>query len=586
MHIERGEDMDYLNLINQYLTAFKKISYKDTKSVYKISNNLYDAMYQQYDLYTDASKQYVLCKRINDIVLPKIDKTIMNAQDLRLGESLLVIRKRFFALSARRILRNFAFYMEQYKTKKFWDKTADTMESLFYYLDVFSVSNVLELLRGSMPPSFGKSYIANLYVAQCIGNNPNAQILRITYSDDLCISTTRQTADIIDSQAFREIYPRYEKYKGDKIFKVHTSYQLCIIDNEDQYNLNSVTREGQSTGKRATLLIIDDLLKDDKESYNKDLHKTLLNRYDSTWTSRADGDDQKILLLGTMWADTDLLNVVYDRALIESDIIKDKKHKYTEVSKNGDSVFIGIPALDENDKSTCPMRFSTDKLLRKRKTMDRFLWMCVYQQDPIAPEGLEFDYGSLNTYKKLPKKQPISVYASLDPARKGKNFVAMPIFCQYEEDGKYYLVDFLYQKKSMSELYTSIVQRIVQHKVNKIVVENNTDTSLAYVLKTKLHEIGYFNCEFIEKYSYENKEKRISNHQGNIRANVLFPEKGTIVPTSEFGKAMESITSFSFNYPNKFDDAIDSVCLFVQEFISESYKFAKVTSFNRNRLGF
>lgn len=574
---------NYVELVNEYLKAFKNISYKDTKTMFRVSNNLYDSMYQQYDVYEDASKQYVLCKRINDLVLPKLDKAIINATDMKIADSLLSLRKRFFALSSRRILRNFAFYIEQYKSNKVWEKTADTMESLFYYLDIFSVSNVLNLVRGSMMPSTGKSYIGNMYVAQALGNDPNIKILRITYSDDLCISTTRQTAAIIKSKAFKEIFPRYENQK--EILKVENSYQLCLIDNEDEYNLNSVTRDGQSTGKRADVLIIDDLLKDDSESYNKDLHKRMVNRYDSTWTSRASGDGLKVLLLGTMWADTDLLNVVYDRARLESDIKVDKNHKFTEITSKGDSVFIGIPALDEKDESTCPKRYTTETLRRKRKSMDRFLWMCVYQQNPIAPEGLEFDYGVIKTYKKLPKLKVESVYASLDPARKGKNYVSMPILYQYEGHEKYYLVDFLYKKKSMNELYDKIVSMIIKHKVQKMVLENNTDTSLKYVLETKLHTHGYFNCKFIEKYSTENKEKRISNHQGDIRNYIVFPEKGLHSPNSDMGMAMESITSFSFNYPNKFDDGIDSICLFVQEFISDKYQFQKVGTFNRRRYG-
>ena len=90
-----------------------------------------------------------------------------------------------------------------------------------------------------------------------------------------------------------------------------------MADSEDEYNLFAVTREGQSTGKRAHILMIDDLLKDDSESYNKTLHKKMVDRYESTWSSRADGDNLKVMLLGTMWADTDLLNVMYDRALEE-----------------------------------------------------------------------------------------------------------------------------------------------------------------------------------------------------------------------------------------------------------------------------
>ncbi|WP_303395137.1 hypothetical protein, partial [Amedibacillus dolichus] len=50
------------------------------------------------------------------------------------------------------------------------------------------------------------------------------------------------------------------------------------------------------------------------ECNNVQLHNQLTQRYYSDWSSRADDDKQKTMLLGTMWADTDLLNVLYDVA--------------------------------------------------------------------------------------------------------------------------------------------------------------------------------------------------------------------------------------------------------------------------------
>lgn len=580
---------DCSKLINEYLRLFNTSNYNDIKNIYYIADSLYDSMilhYEYCEKTRNIKQQYRICQIIDTDILPKLDNAVYITKSTRLATQIVELRKLFFALSARRILKNFAFYIEQYKTKKVWDKTYETMEALFYYMDIFSVSPKLNLIRGSMMPSMGKSYIANLFVAQTLGNDSNSQILRITYSKDLCISTTRQTASIINSQAFREIFPRYKEYPGDRIFKSQTSQMICMCDCEDEYNLNSVTREGQGTGKRAQILIIDDLLKDDSESYDKELHKKLVNRYDSTWTSRAEDDSLKVMLLGTMWADTDLLNIVYDRANEDEILVPDPNYKWTEVARSGNSVFIGIPALDENNESTCPKRYSTKTLRKRKKQMDRFLWMCVYQQNPIAPEGLEFDWNVLPQYDSIPNWEVECRYASLDPARKGKNYVSMPIFYKYYSSEKHYLIDFLYKKKSMKELYVLIVDKIIEHRLNKLVLENNTDVSLKEVLETKLRERGYYGCIIIEKYSTINKEKRINDNQGDIRGMIVYPKKGMYPSNSDMGKAMESMTSYSFNYPNKFDDAIDSIALYVMEFIVQTYRFAKLRPFDRRKLGF
>ena len=134
----------------------------------------------------------------------------------------------------------------------------------------------------------------------------------------------------------------------------------------------------------------------------------------------------------------------------------------------------------------------------------------------------------------------------------------------------------------MKELYDDIVEKIIYHRVKYFLIENNTDTSLAYVIDEKLHERGYYGCVIKEKYSNENKEKRIKDNQGYVRGNITYPAKGLYPSNSDMGKAMEGITSYSFNYPNKFDDGIDSIVLFTMEFIDkDKNSFNEIGSFKR-----
>ena len=119
----------------------------------------------------------------------------------------------------------------------------DTMECVFSYADEFAISDNMNIMRTSCMPGLGKSYFGNLFVANAHGNDPNLQILRITYSDDLVKITTRQTKAIIKSKAFAEIFPRYQNVKN--IFKQEDKYSYCLCDCEDEYNLFGFTRDGQ-----------------------------------------------------------------------------------------------------------------------------------------------------------------------------------------------------------------------------------------------------------------------------------------------------------------------------------------------------
>ena len=71
--------------------------------------------------------------------MPKLREAILKTKSESLANDLHALHKLYFALSSRRILKNFALYIEQYKNKKVWDKTMETVETMFYYADIFAV---------------------------------------------------------------------------------------------------------------------------------------------------------------------------------------------------------------------------------------------------------------------------------------------------------------------------------------------------------------------------------------------------------------------------------------------------------------
>lgn len=556
------------------------------KEYLEVGNALFLLLDKRY-FKVEGKERLHIAKVIDEKILPAIEERLRNTHHSYQARvySLYI---EFYKISCRALLRNFAFYVESFKRKKVFALIDEAFRSVFHYASEFVFDDDLELFRLSCSAGMGKSYVSNLVVAMLFGNNPNLHVLRITYSDDLVKITTNQTEEIIMSEAFSDIFPRYKGIEGEKRFKKKDQYSFVLVDCEDASAFHAVTREGQATGKRADYVIIDDLLKGETESNNVSLHKQLVNRYDSDWTSRADGDKLKIFLIGTMWANTDLLNVVYERALEFEDIVPCIRFPYTEISADRKHVFIGIPALDKNDKSTCPKKFSTAFLLRKRAIMDEYLWSAMYQQKPIAPSGLEFAYDNLQVYEKKIDTKGSNKFkylrkASLDPARKGKNYVSMPIF--YEKNDLHYVVDWLFQRKDMQELYIPICSKIIDHRVQVLVLENNTDTSLKVVLEEILHARGYFDCEIIEIYSTQNKEAKIRDNRSTVINNIVFPAKGLFAKKSDVAIAIEELTNYSFDYPNKSDDAIDSVVLYAMQFITTRSQFASIRAFqDRKRM--
>ena len=162
----------------------------------------------------------------------------------------------------------------------------------------------------------------------------------------------------------------------------------------------------------------------------------------------------------------------------------------------------------------------------------------------------------------------------------------MPIF---KSDGQnhYYLVDCIFKKKAMTDLYEEIIAKIEEHQITWLVVENNTDTSLKTLLDKMLEEKGILYCNITEKYQgNRRKELRIKDTQGIIRKMIYFKPKNKYKPNSDYGRLMKNLTTYSFDFPNRNDDAPDSLALFASEIILERGKPSKPIPVNRMSLGF
>ena len=175
-------------------------------------------------------------------------------------------------------------------------------------------------------------------------------------------------------------------------------------------------------------------------------------------------------------------------------------------------------------------------------------------------------------------------YAVLDPARKGKDNVSMPI-CVHGDDDYYYMTDCLFKQKPMTDLYDEIIDKIIENNVIELVVENNIDVSLKTLLNEKLLARGYNLCTIKEKYNAPKKEQRIKDARGIVRSRIKFINKTNYLPNSDYGRFMKNLNEYSFDYPAKHDDAPDSISMFSTEIITGKGMLQRVQPINRREYG-
>lgn len=574
---------EHEKIINDYFTIIdtKKVSEKDVYTFFTDIIALYE------DWFKLKGQDLVSVSHCKKKLIPEIEKKIKKSSN----EYLHLFYKQYmstYAFCGRRDLECFIDYMESERPFRVLDSRRDVLMPLIDSLNRLTFDNDLKMVVASYPPSLGKSFCLNYYSAFLFGLSINNSILRMSYSDELVNGFSRSIKDLITNPLFCDIFTDYGIFNG-KPFAKDKENEWQIKGADVMTNHYARPRGGQITGVRANkAIILDDMTKGAEEATNSQVHKDLYIKWTTEILNRDDRDKTKFAIAGTMWSPEDLLNKIREDEEKYCDLKPSKKYKYTWETDT--AIFIRVPALDENDESTCPSVKTTEYYRRLRDKVDPYFFACVYQQEPIAPTGLEFNYDEINTFDNMPRSannEPLYTnycMGALDPARKGKDFVSMPIFAMSSD--QYYMVDVLYQQKPMTDLYDEIVNRIIENKVIKLVVENNIDVSLKTLLDNKLKSKCYYNCTIIEKYSVVNKEQRIKDTRGIIRKQMYFKSKNITNKNTEYGRFMDDFTNYSFDFANKHDDAPDSLALFTTQIILGNAITPTASAVDRRLLGF
>ena len=481
-------------------------------------------------------------------------------------------------------LEHFIIYYEWYEEEKLLEDRYEILEGYCYYLNKMCFDRTFEGIIANLPSGYGKSRMVRFYEAFRLGIESSGTFLALCSNDDLIKGQSRSVIDLIKNERYGNVFTHMKYSKEDRdYFLKETDGEWKLRHCKMIASYYASSTRTNVVGVRASLSIdIDDLYADPKEAQNEALNKEYYNKFITVWRKRyLQNKTPQVVVTGTMWSSTDFLTKLINLWEKESEFIPDPKHKYCRISKDGKRVIIQVPALDyETDESTCPKIKSTEELRKERESMDRYLWETNFQQRPTSPEGMVFDYNKLKTYDNLPSDLSEVSYAVIDPNRKGKDYLSMPIF-RKNSVGEYYLTDILFEQTSTKYLIDSICDKVIQNKIVFLAVESNTDSSLAETIRLKLIEKGYNACVIAEFYSTEVKEIRINSMKDLIKDKINFPSKNKYGVNSNMGKAMQQLTIYSFDFPNKHDDMPDSLAMFAKQIILEEATPQKAVAIRR-----
>lgn len=431
------------------------------------------------------------------------------------------------------------------------------------------------------------SYSDIVMISFILGVNIDDDIIKMFGNKTNITPCMNSLVDYMTSRRYAKVFPYYEQFSCSEELMFETmkksSGQLKIKGSKKPVNVLVASKETAITGARAKFLFIDDITQRE-DAGNMREHEKDITRFNDIWKKRNYYLDKfRITASGTSYSVNDILS--YLRGVFGAGRENNKiTHKYVEVAEcdelkeGGESVFVKIPKLDyDTDEATHPVKSPT-KQARLDRDKDPVTFAAMDQQNPLPPEGTPFAYNKLDTYDVIPHEDSDTCWACIDPARTGKNYVTMLIFKKVPIGNlyKHYLVDCVYEMRPMDDMYPFFIEKIINHRITKLHIERNTDTSLKRTILMMLQAKGVSFCEISEVYSTKKKEDKIYDMEAAILNNVKFPVQGMYSPNSQMGTAMRHITSYSYKVKVDYDDAPDCLAMYCEKYVMETRSLPKV----------
>jgi predicted phage terminase large subunit-like protein len=410
----------------------------------------------------------------------------------------------------------------------------------FYYGDD-------EVLIVNMPPRHGKSRTAGLFVEWLLGNNLNEKIMTGSYNETLSTMFSKNVRNTIQEEKADQYKPVYSDVFSKTRIK-HGDGAMNLWSLEGGYNNYLATSPtGTATGFGASLLIIDDLIKNAEEAYNETVLEKHWDWFTNTMLSRLE-EGGKIIIIMTRWASGDLAGKALEH-------FKGQGVKVKHIS---------MKAMQDNGSMLCEEVLSKKSYLMKVAAMGEDIASANYQQIPIDLKGCL--YSSFKTYDSTPYNHFESVKAYVDTADTGSDYLCCIVYGVYNKEA--YVLDVYYTKEAMEVTEIGVARTLYENNVNIADIESNNGgrgfaRSVERILKDEFKsnktKIKWF-------HQSKNKVARILSNSTWVMDHIYFPVNWRD-RWPEYYKAM---VSYQREGKNKHDDAPDATTGVAEQFISSN----------------
>jgi predicted phage terminase large subunit-like protein len=210
----------------------------------------------------------------------------------------------------------------------------------------------------SVPPRHGKSTTASVYLpAWFTATFPDKHCVVASAELGLAGSFTRAAGEVVQRNADLLRVELDPKMRGTQAWRVRR-----IGTERFQGSVRAVGTGGALTGRGASLLIADDLVRSMTDAYSATKRESLESWFDAVASTRLEPGG-KIIVIGTRWRPDDLIGHLLE----------------TEPDR---WLTLAWSALDEGDAPLWPERFSREALEEAKASVGPVVWDALYMSSP------------------------------------------------------------------------------------------------------------------------------------------------------------------------------------------------------------
>jgi predicted phage terminase large subunit-like protein len=402
----------------------------------------------------------------------------------------------------------------------------------------------------NIPPRHGKSQLVSIYFpAWFIGRQPNKKVLMVSHTTDLAVDFGRKVRNIIDTEAYRQIFPTVNlaadsKSAGRWNTNVGGEYFACGVGSA-------------LAGRGADLLLVDD------PHNEQDIINGNLDIFDKAYEWFTFGARTRLMpggrvaIIQTRWHLDDLTGRVV------RDMVQNSGADQYEV--------VEFPAILEvknkktgeiTEKALWPEFFDMPALLRTKASMPVFQWNAQYQQNPTAEEAALVKREWWNKWTKEDPPSCSYLIMSLDSAAETNNradYTALTtwgVFLNQETNAhNIILLNAIKKRVEFPELKELCYREWKEWEPDAFIVEKKSSGTQLY---QEIRRTGLPIQEFTPHRGTGDKMARLNSVADIIRSGLVW------IPETRWAEeVVEEVAGFPF-VSN--DDLVDSTVMALMRF--------------------